>query len=999
MQSSRLKLSQEKKNRLTFVFNFFSRLNTALFSNYFIAPLISIIILAILWVVPFDQWFAFMSLNLSVDFFRNFFISLWGVQAAMLGITFVIIMFLVGTLISKIESVYQEIAGRLIHEFLIFSKIYLILAFSLLSIIYIGLVILISSTTQVYQSLLLFIVNIFLIFYLFYASFTFFKPQALEKLHIKQLKDELSRSINQEIDNRLAQRILLQGKVKYRYATQNNVSYISIKNPITKPKIVKDINIVRLISFSEKIELNVNKNINDILVKDNDILCYVPIGTNSIIIKQIESSFILKKADEETSLDALDGISEQMNEAVKSMRDVKLERILGVYLSLLECFLEQMDIYGIHYDSNVAKSESLFGWRDAFRIERNIEQALELAIKQEALENVQSLIYFPKRVFQLSLKYNDHLLFQKFADLIVFSYYLVSRSINQRIAEIIIDRSWRYFAEIGLECQFLLEKAENEEKASNLIDYISEICILLNKLMKEAIDKNDQSSFKKFSNALGDLSDTTNIDNSVIDLEGKLSLSMIPNEQKDAINAQLKIKNLSKQGQDKIEQIKLTIWFGIGGWITYLFNKGRLGIDAYTSFANEISKKFNQFETLSKTFSDIDINSNFNYGWDFWDSETEADQNEGKLIATSSGLGSNEWMYLYYCLQGIKLSPESNEDISGIAASPSAKIKNDNQIIMRIIAEISADPKWVPILGSKIKEKASTFLLINKKVTEKQNEIEERWIIDQSVSAPKFEAFKETTISNYEKMAIVSKIIKKLGNIENIEPTEEKCNLIQALGFRTYIDKAAFIDGWHVTYFLDAFGRSLARAENQALTNKIVNSAEKEVKCSKESICETLDIIINELNSKGNNPDVIFVNNYSLMDIIQANVNFNSWDRDSEWKALNSRGRYNGFPLVYVHECQKSICIVSINKIGKLIQCKLADIEPFVKISLTPIADSVANELVKKKDNIPKNIDGTEKTHDQALTYFKLLALLEIISKKEFEVLNKDAIANIQIEQ
>ncbi|MEM2129180.1 MAG: hypothetical protein QXZ70_01135, partial [Candidatus Bathyarchaeia archaeon] len=523
----------------------------------------------ILWLLPLSEWMSFVSLSLLIEDFKSFFLVLWQVQASMLGITFVIIMFLVGTLIAKIETAYERISGRIIREFLVASKIYVVLPFCLCSIAYIGITILLQDTRQTYQNLTLFLLNIASIFYLFYAAFNFFRPGSLEKLRLMHLKDEIAKSINAEIDRRLSENILMkQDKNFLEYApfgVFDQSALCAVRSTIIKPKMIGDINLNRILTYSKIVPITVVKSIGSILLKDNDVLCYVPIGTDPRVIGAIRDCFMLVEAGEEVELsDALDGVQEEMREAIRNGNVTKLERVLDVYLSLLESFLEQTSAYGIHYDSKTARSELDFGWRQIFRVIASFEHAIEYAFKQGDLEIISVMVYFPIKVLNLAYHYNDHFLTQRFIPIFRFIYFLGSKVTDARIAGFAVDRSWRYLADMSLHIRYLLENVTEVERADSLKDYLVEILLTFNNLLKIAMDNKDLESFKKFGFALDNILKHFEPEISVFNVQVKLGDPRLSQGESNALNIQLKLGKGLIEAKESLENTKKLIWFGLG---------------------------------------------------------------------------------------------------------------------------------------------------------------------------------------------------------------------------------------------------------------------------------------------------------------------------------------------------------------------------------------------------------------------------------------------------
>jgi len=982
---------KKPESKFSSIKRWYHKITHWIFSDYRGGAFFVLLVLIILWFLPLHQWLGSVNLNLADLLPPDFFLSLWEVQAAMIGITFVVIMFLVGTLIEKIKETDEKVSERIIRELVIASKIYIVLAFCLFSIVYIGVTIFLQVSGQAYQNLILFILNIAAIFYLFRACFTFFRLRSFEKLRLLQLKDELNKNINQEIDHRIALFILMKLEGKLRYSPLGAFDYSliqAISNPTTKPKIVRDINLEKLRHFSQTTPIEIYKNIGDALTKSNDVLCSVPKGTSSELIEKIRECFVLSELSEDIELsDTLDGVQEEMREAIRISNVTKLERVLDVYFELLESFLEQTTSFGIHFISTTARSEPLFEWKPAFRIVRSFEQAIEYAFKQEDTETLEQVVYFIKRVFSLSLQYNDHFLINNFSLVLVFVYDLGSRTRNSRIANIAIDRSWRYLSEMSLHCSFLLKKTDDIEKVHNLRDYVIEIILTFNRLLKAAIDNRDVKSFKKFGAGLDGLLEHLQPMNSSFQLRMRIGDPSLSQEEKEQLNRQLELEKELESIKQRIETIRDFIWFGLGGWITRLNRDQKMGSDKFFEFLYEISSRFGTLEKLSSTYGQLGISEEENFGWSFWDIENEE---EGKVVM---GIGSHEWMQWFYCVQGILLSPVALD--AGVSIVPSRVIASDIEAITRICSEIAASPmKWV-VTDSQIKERASTFLLLNQQAVAAQTKNEEKWLIEQQLSEQKCEDFQKETVAFYEKSGNVRRIIEKLGKYADYDNSDSKCQSIQVVGLNRLLDKAEFVEGWHVAYvgMEREFGRALGTGENKRLLGKICDSFELKHKCKKEEICQALRSAIVKLSELKIAPNVIFVRDWKTYKIIRKSEKFVPKDmgRQEEIDIVDLFGRFEGIPVVLVRECPVDCCILDIAAVGVLNRCKITSEEPYLKISIETVDNNLAKEIIKRNPAFLKDQSGKDRKPEDVIAELQLKVRVIVMSKKEFELQNKNA--------
>lgn len=464
----------------------------------------------------------------------------------------------------------------------------------------------------------------------------------------------------------------------------------------------------------------------DILSKDYNVLCYVPIDTAPTVVQGIRRCFVLKEIGEVVLSDALDEVREETREAIRTGSIAKLDRVLEMYLSLLERFLEQTRAYGIHYDLETARSTTGFGWPPISEIRRNIIQAVEHAFKEGDLETIRWMVYFPKTVADLAVRHSDHYLFHEFTSFFPFIYFLGSKIANARIADFAIDRSWRYLKEMSLRLRYLLEDATEIKRIDDLKDYLIQILLTYNSLLKAALDNKDFKSFKEFGFALDDVLKHFEPRTSFFVLESQLASPQVTQKQKDNIKCQLEAKKRLVESKERVEGTKNCIWFGLGGWITRLFREQRLSKEEFSTLFSEISTRFDNLEKISATFALLTHFADTRFGWNFW---VLSEKREGEVI----GIDTHEWLDWFYCIQGVRLTPISIGQ--GTPIRPSRLIVGKIEHLKNVCSKIIEEPKkWDSILNNNIKDKASSFLLLNQRASEKQIKAEKQWLIEQELS-------------------------------------------------------------------------------------------------------------------------------------------------------------------------------------------------------------------------------------------------------------------------
>lgn len=963
-----------------------SKIARIIFPSFQIALLCSAGFLLVLWFLPLGS----LHSNIPIGDFKDFFLVLWQVQASLLGITFVIVMFLVSNLI-KIESTYGRMSGRVVREFLTASKISIILPFCLCSIVYIGVTIFFGNTNQTYQNLFLFISNIALIFYLFYTAFNFFRPRFLEKLRLEHLKDEVSKAIDAEIDRRLSKTILMgQDENFVRYAPLGVVDKSSLQKvtiPVLHARVVSDLRLGKILAYSKTVPITIVKTMGDTLSKDNNVLCYVPEATDLKSVHDIQNCFVLKEISEGVLSDALDGVREETREAIRTGNITKLERVVETYLSLLERFLEQTCSYGIHYDLNAARSTVGFGWPPISEIRRNVVQAVEHAFKEGDLETVRWILYFPKMVANLAIRYSDHYLFHEFVSFYPFIYFLGSRVSDRRTVDLAIDRSWRYLNETSLRVRNLLEDTTEINRIDDLKDYLIQILLTLNNLLKAALDNKDFRSFKEFGFALDDVLKHFHPRTSFFMLESQLASPRVTEEQKNNIRYQLEARKRLVESEERVDGTKNCIWFGLGGWITRLYREQRLSKEEFSTLFSEISARFDNLEKISTTFSLLTRFADTRFGWNFWEL---SEKREGEVV----GIDTQEWLDWFYCIQGIQLTPVSMAQ--GTPIHPSRLIVEKMEHLKNVCNKTLEEPKkWDSLLNKNAKDKTSNFLLLNQRAADKQVKAEKQWLVEQELSTRLCEDFTNEVVKSWKAAAIMGAIIELLAKSTELT-SKAKCKKIRYIGISTLAEKAAFVERWHIGYpgFGQTYGRLLGSRENSLLLNEICASLEVYKKLKRAKICQNLHSAIMKLNTSGFDPCAIFLKDWETLTSLRKDERFRS-PRErglSKMDIIGCRGYFENIPIFLLHECPADCCIVDFSRLGVLIRCRQNnDSRIFLEISITKITDSMARNMIKKNPDFLKDEEGKDKTPETAIFDLKQKVVLNILEKVKFDIKNKKA--------
>jgi len=547
---------------------------------------------------------------------------------------------------------------------------------------------------------------------------------------------------------------------------------------------------------------------------------------------------------------------------------------------------------------------------------------------------------------------------------------------------------------MSLHIHRLFEDATEVERIDDLKDYLIEMLLTFNSLLKTAFDNKDFESFKKFGFAFDDILKYFQPKTSFFKVQMKFEAPQLTYEEKTELHHQLKVEKRLVEAKEKVEETKKCIWFGLGAWSTRLYRKQELTQNEFLTFFSDISTRFDNLEKLSSTFGLLTPFSDVGFRWDSW---VLAEKREGEVF----GIDTQEWMQWFYCIQGIRLTPTSIGEGTPIVPSRLTvkRLGNLKTVCNKIIEE---PKKWESVLDEKIKEKTSNFLLLNQRASEQQIKIEKQWLVEQELSTRMCEDFKNETVKAWKTVERVGAIIERLGNFEDYD-SNGKCKKIKYIGFNRLGEKAAFVEGWHIEYpgFGYTLGRSLGNGENGLLLKEICSSLKLHKKLKRNKICASMHSAIIRLRESRFKPTVIFIRDWETLTYIRKSERFKPKGKEPSSKidVVGCRGYFEDIPIFLLHECPIDCCIVDIARLGVLIRCKLnSSSQPYLKISITQINDDVARSMIKKNPNLLKDEKGKDKTLEATIFDLKQKVHLRILEKVKFEIQDKNAGLRLEFE-
>lgn len=499
--------------------------------------------------------------------------------------------------------------------------------------------------------------------------------------------------------------------------------------------------------------------------------------------------------------------------AIRDLKTDEVDKVTDFYLDLIKDFYSVMDLYGGGFSELQARTEiNSFPNSKLKPLEwlfSDIRELFEQAIQSKNEESIRYMAYLPMRFAHEAINHRDHLVFQEF---LYFPQALYLRALqerenkNDRLADALIDRAWRYTKELST--YHLEPKTEQLEfPADDLESLATHIVKVFQNLMYYSLENQDILSFTKFLEAIG----------GVFKYHSYLSRGDDGEE---------------KHIYSRVNAKKQEMLFGLASWILFKFQNDKNSLflrEAYRQIVQILPKNIVEF---TKVFLSVhDFKKGDYWGWGHWESKlyTEGEVHSVQIL---------EKLEMFFAVNSlILLQSKTSTEIEAILLPHNrdlAFLAEGIRDLVKILDRIDSNSAdWSFVLAEEGAKKVSDFKNILNKAREAQDKEDMERVRAAAISHEKIEVFKKGFIKNYEESKSVFIILKQLGLIEDDIHSEYK-GKSKRIGINTTFDKTAFFDndfGWHIHHMgietgFD-FGRAIAYGENAALLKEI------EKKCTK----------------------------------------------------------------------------------------------------------------------------------------------------------------------
>ena len=937
---------------------------------------------------------------------ENFYNTLWQVHGSFVALAFVIIFFFFESLSSRISATYRSSESILRQEFYRTSWIQPILFLNLFSIGYIGFIINIESRS--FQATTLFALGILSICLLFIKAFDFFSSDNLEKVRLRILNQEISNSIDSEVDRRLSENLLLN-----IHSTNNLIEYPAIMinehnlTPITlnikDRAVITDLDIDRIHNETIRIKkkFSINKTIGDIISSQYNIVGYIPKDSDNESISILQKCFKSTRARTRRTLDLiLDDIAGDIVRTINTGNSIEFRRFLEIYYLSIEAFIQELNAYGIRYSSHQARTGDIFHeWEPLYRIEKDFYQIINTCIEKGNEETINDTIYFIGQMLELAIEYKEHLVYNRFIGFYVSIYLKILKhnGLKENITRILLSS-----LESIILTRLLLrmQYSKIDEDAEQYRDYIEEGLRTYEQFLKISLENGLVNELKQIGQSLDNICQSyapRDTQPFIEEIEVELQNTALDLNKKEELTRQLEIKRKLIQIKDDVNRFTQEIWFGIGAWAVELYENNKMANDITSQFVEYSGSHFKTIKDLSTIFfsdtlSSGNVISGNHHAWNWWILD---DKPSGVVIQTRIN-----WLDRFYCLWGMKMTPLEIDNKEQI--NPSQNVKTSFDSIEGMTEKLLSNfNKWAVILGKDTHkhflQKQTNFLDFHRKAIEVQKRIEINWLIEQPLNEEKIADFTKAVIHGWENHAVFRQVFEKLGNYE-LGETAEKLTF----GIHEFVPKGIFIVGQYAETFvnLEIFGQRLGKGENQNIVSQMVEAIDGNRRIiNKDSLVTELENSLNWIRNKGYNPSVILGNLKSIRLLEKDDSFVPKWKMKNRIDIPNLMGILGSIPVLFMREISQDIFfLIDCKKIGVFHQCKVGEgSKEIIDISVKSISPEDAKEMIKTNPKLLLDNNNEKRSIDDVFIELQQKVIVRIVEEFSLRVEDNNAGILLQI--
>lgn len=921
--------------------------------------------------------------------FQSTLTSTWQVLASVIGIAFVIVVFLTQYVVDRQfeRRAFPLFASR---TWMVFTVM-----MGLLTLISMGGCVLLFDlknkflnpginnisellVSMALYNLVLFLVNILLTVRLYIITYKFLSPYYFKQEFRLYLQKLVRRGVYNELRNRIAKKLVQDQCTQYGIDLSHLDNYPN-KIPVTLPSLSKTINEIIDVNLGLLDMVAKRKGSISLDNKNNSIIFLGELGRR-VSIEQPQIAHVPLNVEYRhityplqmavrftplTDLRRLSNLTEElvlnrdlMASALRNGNSYEVEYLLDNYMDALRSFLQAFEILGLQYSFEMAQKEiSIFSeWPFASSISEQYFDLLDQAVKSNNLEILRLFTGFPVQVMALAFHEKDHLLFKRFSNLYPAIYVKSLRFLeDQNLKRFVKDRSWRLLVDFDrIQIAHSVENIVTFDKDIGAItDYSIRILHVLNNLLKSSIDLQDWEQYRYFASAMRQVyrSVDTKYD------QGYLTILEIQTEQsqEQPVPESLKQRYLQAKAivreKERVGGTRKALMVGIGAWLLHLFETGRLTAPNLSDYRSSVDMEFLSASEMYELYCVYLDTRKINDLTD-WTSWELAERPESVDESGGGALVFDNWLSRYYVIRMLELMP-ANEHM----ALPSLKSFFNSASILDMVKNqlsyLEKSPAWqdyLHVTDPAYKYRANALVKLHQAAADEQEVLEEIDIVRQPLDQEKVNAFRDDVQKSWLENSFLRKLFTHHRKFE-MHPDREPPNDLQAYGVHELSEKEAYIKQNRIEYpnWGATYGRALGNSEDQLLAAQILGV---ETKTTMENDLDNAIILrIAEMTSAGYSP-IILCERTLLYQLIYKSPHFRGhWAlQNSLLDRLSGHGLYeetmvfsiNGIP-------EKTIIMLDFGAFATLVQYRPTEKSDFpLYISIDEISVEKAKSILEK---------------------------------------------------
>ena len=968
-------------------------------------------------------------------------IAVWQVLASLIGITFVIVVFLTQ------YAMDRQYERRAFPLFVSYTWMVFCVMMGLLTLLSMGIDVLFldmaADQTQgnggivfgfleytTLYNILLFAVNILLTIRLYIFTYQFLLPTHFRQIFQENLqtavKDGVYKELRSRITRNLVREAYKQNGIEHGYLDHYpNKAMISLKGLTKEIREVSDGNLKLLEIAGQRAPAIGPNHDRSPIVFLADIGWRVSVARPQIAyvspsIDQPRITDLLRNAvrlapildrSRSSLSDELLLNRDLMTVAIRSGNADEVENLLAGYLDTLSSFLQALNAVGLSYNFEMAHKDTGFfeDWPFISVILEQYIKLIDLAFSSDDPEIVRHFSYFPLKAMALAFQERDHLLFRRFSNLYVAIYVRGVRHIQEStLRHSIANQCWRVLKDFDhYQIARAIENATNlNQEIAVLTDYSVQILLVLNRLAKSAIDQKDWEQYHRITSVMCQI--YKNVDEKYD--EDYLELLNIQNEHRqgqplpDAFQAELSRAQRIVAEKTRLSNIRRVLMLGFGAWLIHLFEINRIQATELFDLLYPADAEFLEtgilYEAYSLHLADHKIDDLTE--WTSWELD-ERPGTEGEVSV--SWLQFDKWIARFYVIRMLELMPTS-PNVSIPELKPLANSKGTLDIVRQQVNYLGITPAWQEYLHTgepAFEQRKKVLIEIHQAAADQQRILEEIELVNQPLDSEKIRAF----IKEVEKTWLESSALRTLftyyGNYIP-RPKADPPEGLLAFGIDELTDKGAYVNQTRIGYpdWGGSYGRGLANGEELFIASEIDGAIPTEI--SIEDLDRALLQNLGELRSSGFNP-VILCNRKMIFGTLKKSEHFqHSWRvQNKEFlKQMGAVGLYDKVPVIDIDISDSSrLTLVDFRVYAKLVQYRPTESEDFpLYVSIETINEEQAAEILLKRPEWAKDSEtGDTLDLDSAIRKIRQHVYIRIWQRFRLEDKNPDAVRIIQIEQ